>query len=174
MRKFLIIPLSTILFYACTLTNHNTENSESKDFSTSIELKSANSDDTPPGLKITSALNLLHNIKVEEFDVVALNGIWIVIENEKDVPQSIDLDILINNEDKGIQINNDRLTVYIPSGSKTLFLPEVVDDSFTDYDHSTFVVEGNTPIENAVESTVQLEILIKDSVVTKQNITLKK
>ncbi len=173
MRKFLIITLSAILFYACTLTNH-TENDESNEISTSIELKSADTEDTPPGLKITSALNLLHNIKVEEFDVVALNGMWIVIENEKDVPQSIDLDIQINNEDKGIQINNDRLTVYIPSGSKTLFMPEVVDDSFTDYNQSTFVVEGNTPIENAEKCTVQLDIQIKDSVVTRQNITLKR
>ncbi len=162
-----------MLFFACTLTNHNAENTEPEAISTSIELKSTDSTITPPGLKITSALNLLQNIKVEAFDVVALNGMWIVIENEKDIPQSLDIDIHINNEDGNIKINNDRLTVYVPTGSKTLFIPEATDEELTDYDHSTFVLEGNTPIENAIESTVQLEIMIKDSVVTQQKIILK-
>ncbi len=173
MKRYLTTALSAMLFFACTLTNQKTENSESANQMKSEKLNSSDSDSTSLGLKITSALNNLKNIDLDNIDIVNLNGMWIIIENEKETPQSIDIDININDEDSVINIKNERLTVFVPTGSKTLFIPETVDKTFTNYEHATFVLEGNKPIDNAEEKSIQLDIMIKDAQVLDQIITVK-
>jgi len=170
MKKYLIASLSAILFFSCTLTNQKTETSE-----TSKETKSETLSTNPNslGIKITSALNVLKPSEKEVIDTVNFNGLWIVIENQKDIAQSLDLDIHIQNEDNDIRIKDERLTVYVPTGSKTLFLPELNETGDTDYDRLSFIIDGNSPIDSMAESSIQLDIKIKNLMVTEQNITVK-
>ncbi len=167
MRKYLIAPLSAILLFACALTEPKTENSEEN------TLLKSSSDASSIGIKFTSALNILKASKNEAIDSVNFNGMWIIIENQKDIAQSLDLDIHIQDEDENIKFKNERLLVYVPSGSKTLFLPELTDSKYCNFDKSTFVIDGNIPIDSVKKSEIQLDIKIKNLMVTDQVITMK-
>ncbi len=169
MKKYLIATLSTMFLFACTVTNHHSGTSEVK----KTNYENINTREDSLGIKITSALNILKPSNKENIDSINFNGLWIVIENQKDIAQSLDLDIHVQDEDNNIHIKDERLTVYIPSGSKTLFLPEINETGNTDYDHSSFVIDGNTPVDSAINYAVQLDIKIKNLIILEQNITVK-
>ncbi len=170
MKKYLIATLSAVIIFSCTLTNQKSETSEtSKETKSETSSPAANS----IGIKITSALNILKSSENKDVDSINFNGLWIVIENQKDIAQSLDLDIHVQDEDNNIHIKDERLTVFIPSGSKTLFLPEMNEEGYSDYDHSSFVIDGNAPIDSVKEYALQLDIKIKNLIVQEQNITVK-
>ncbi|MCW3807021.1 hypothetical protein [Plebeiibacterium marinum] len=160
MKRSFIILSGALLLFSCTLTETKTEIS-TKSLSELAMLKSityvAEAGDSV--LKITSFLNEFNEKEMANLAMVSFNGVWIAIDNLKDVAKLIDLELKFKDLKGQSSFVNQHLEVYVPKGSKTVFIPEMLEDKDCDYKNPSFVLEGNTPIEGAEKSTVQLSLI---------------